>query len=241
VKPDVADEFKPNSNMRFKCYEDAIAMYRIYAEKAGFDVRLYSQRVIAGILRHKYVVCNRNGTGPDKSADSICQRKVSYKVTECTAKIIIKVIPSTGEYYIQKFCEMHNHPLQDIRDLRSSRQLTLSEKEFIVRASTVKMGPSIAHKLRATLMGGYAYMTAKEVDYKNFKRNSGKVIGVKDAQMIIDKMNTRKANYSNYFFEYKYDENKVLNAMFWADETERAYFTEFGDVVSFDATFRTNK
>ncbi|CAI9296532.1 unnamed protein product [Lactuca saligna] len=29
--------------------------------------------------------------------------------------------------------------------------------------------------------------------------------------------------------------------MFWADETDKLYYKEFGDVISFDATFRTNK
>ncbi|KAL4582906.1 hypothetical protein LXL04_007467 [Taraxacum kok-saghyz] len=33
---------------------------------------------------------------------------------------------------------------------------------------------------------------------------------------------------------------KQLNAMFWADETAKLNYKEFGDVVSFDATFRTN-
>nr|KAJ0204717.1 hypothetical protein LSAT_V11C500243790 [Lactuca sativa] len=44
----------------------------------------------------------------------------------------------------------------------------------------------------------------------------------------------------NYTFEYKYVDS-VLNAMFWADETDKLYYKEFGDVISFDSTFRTNK
>nr|KAJ0203067.1 hypothetical protein LSAT_V11C500275160 [Lactuca sativa] len=40
---------------------------------------------------------------------------------------------------------------------------------------------------------------------------------------------------------FQCDENNVLNAMFWADETDKADYNEFEDVMSFDATFRTNK
>nr|KAJ0184961.1 hypothetical protein LSAT_V11C900503530 [Lactuca sativa] len=29
--------------------------------------------------------------------------------------------------------------------------------------------------------------------------------------------------------------------MFWADKTEKTYYNEFGDVMSFDATFHINK
>ena len=62
----------------------------------------------------------------------------------------------------------------------------------------------------------------------------------KDAQLVVDKMNMRKDELPNYTFEYKCVDN-VLNTMFWADETDKLYYKEFGDVISFDATFRTNK
>ena len=34
---------------------------------------------------------------------------------------------------------------------------------------------------------------------------------------------------------------KRLDALFWADDTSKLQYKEFGDVVSFDATFRTNR
>ncbi|CAI9281757.1 unnamed protein product [Lactuca saligna] len=53
-------------------------------------------------------------------------------------------------------------------------------------------------------------------------------------------MNDRQAHYPNYSFEFNCQDD-VLDCMFWADEMEKAYYAEFGDVISFDATFRTNK
>ncbi|XP_052619601.1 protein FAR1-RELATED SEQUENCE 5-like [Lactuca sativa] len=118
--------------------------------------------------------------------------------------------------------------------------MSYSEKEFIVRASTSKIGPTMAHKLRASLRGGYEFVKPKVVDYKNLMRDINRVIGYKDAQMIVNTMNDRRAHYPNYSFEFNCQED-VLDCMFWADETEKAYYAEFGDVISFDATFRTNK
>ena len=57
------------------------------------------------------------------------------------------------------------------------------------------------------------------------------IIGFRDAQIIVIKMNDRKNNYPNYSFYYKCDENKVLNSMFWADETEKTYYSEFEDIM----------
>ncbi|GJW18643.1 zinc finger, SWIM-type containing protein [Tanacetum coccineum] len=36
-------------------------------------------------------------------------------------------------------------------------------------------------------------------------------------------------------------ENSELVAMFWADEVDKCNYKEFGDIISFDATFQTNK
>jgi len=118
--------------------------------------------------------------------------------------------------------------------------MSYSEKEFIVRASTSKIGPTIAHKLRASLRGGYEFVKPKVVDYKNLRRDINRVNGYKDAQIIVNTMNDRRAHYPNYSFEFNCQDD-VLDCMFWVDEMEKAYYAEFGDVISFDATFRTNK
>jgi hypothetical protein len=149
----------------------------------------------------------------------------------------------TEDYKVVKFVEEHNHPLvskENTHQLKRSRQMTYSEKEFVVRASTSKIGATAAHKLRASLRGGYEFVESTVVDYKNLKRDVTRVIGYKDAQLIVNKMNERREVYPNYTFEFKLEEN-VLDSMFWADESEKTYYAEFGDVVSFDATFRTNK
>nr|GEV33672.1 protein FAR1-related sequence 5-like [Tanacetum cinerariifolium] len=44
----------------------------------------------------------------------------------------------------------------------------------------------------------------------------------------------------NFSFEYVV-ENSQLSALFWADEMSKYNYKEFGDTISFDATFRTNK
>ncbi|KAH6835854.1 hypothetical protein C2S53_012536 [Perilla frutescens var. hirtella] len=44
-----------------------------------------------------------------------------------------------------------------------------------------------------------------------------------------------------FTFDYEVNKNDQLRCLFWADPTSRRNFSLFGDVVSFDATYRTNK
>nr|KAJ0198932.1 hypothetical protein LSAT_V11C600317850 [Lactuca sativa] len=61
-----------------------------------------------------------------------------------------------------------------------------------------------------------------------------------NAHMLVDKMTNGTKNVPNFSFDFRV-ENKQLNAIFWTDKTSQINYKEFGDVVSFDATFRSNR
>ncbi|XP_052624889.1 protein FAR1-RELATED SEQUENCE 5-like [Lactuca sativa] len=214
-KPDVPVQFIPFQGLVFKSLELVIKMYFEYAEIGGFDVRLSTQsRFDNKIIKKKHVICNRGGN-----------RKINLQIQ------------------IQEllFDELHNQPLEKRSDLKKkARQMSYSEKEFIVCASTSKIGPTTTHKLRASMRGEYEFVNPKVAVCRNLRRDINRVIGYKDAQVIVNTMKDRRAHYPNYSFEFNCQDD-VLESMFWANEMEKAYYVEFGDVISFDATFLTNK
>nr|KAJ0186182.1 hypothetical protein LSAT_V11C900487470 [Lactuca sativa] len=59
--------------------------------------------------------------------------------------------------------------------------------------------------------------------------------------MVIDILTNRKLCFSNFSFEVQIDVDDHLAGLFWADDTLKANYKEFGDVLSFDATYQTNK
>ncbi|GJU45032.1 FAR1-related sequence 5-like protein [Tanacetum coccineum] len=83
---------------------------------------------------------------------------------------------------------------------------------FVVKAATNKIGATRAHNLYCSMKGGYEYVHGTTDDFKNHQRDVNQFI-----------------------------ENSELVAMFWADEVAKCNYKEFGDIVSFDATFNINK
>ncbi|XP_042752267.1 protein FAR1-RELATED SEQUENCE 5-like [Lactuca sativa] len=139
--------------------------------------------------------------------------------------------------------EKHNHPLisrDNMLFARHHRQLDDTKKSFILAMSNQNIGATIAHRLYTSILGGYNFVGGLIDDFKNYMRDLNCFIGGSDAQMLVDKLNNKKENVKNFSFEYRV-ENKQLNVIFWADETSKINYKEFGDVVSFDATFRTNR
>ena len=50
----------------------------------------------------------------------------------------------------------------------------------------------------------------------------------------------RKLCFSNFSFEVQTDVVDHLTRLFWVDDTSKANYKEFGDVLSFDAIYQTN-
>ncbi|GJR53535.1 protein FAR1-related sequence 5 [Tanacetum coccineum] len=123
---------------------------------------------------------------------------------------------------------------------KTERQLTYMEQAFIVKATSVNIGATRAHHLLTGIKGSYLLVHGTTVDFKNFFRSVNCYIGDSDAQMLIHKMENRKKHVSDFLFDYLV-ENAELTTIFWADEVSKYKYREFSDVVSFDATFKTNK
>nr|GEU35347.1 protein FAR1-related sequence 5-like [Tanacetum cinerariifolium] len=111
---------------------------------------------------------------------------------------------------------------------------------YIHRASLSNIGPTLAHRLKVALMGGYDKVRGTPDDYRKFKRAMNLFIGDRDAQIIVDKMINRQLHVPEFSFEHHVLHDELVS-MFWADDTMKCNYAIFGDVVSFDATFRTNK
>nr|GFD24832.1 protein FAR1-related sequence 5-like [Tanacetum cinerariifolium] len=65
-------------------------------------------------------------------------------------------------------------------------------------------------------------------------------ISDRDAQMLVAKMLKRHERVPQCSF-YHHTIKDELCRMFWADETMKCNYVAFGDIVSFDAIFDTNK
>ncbi|PWA65873.1 FAR1 DNA binding domain-containing protein [Artemisia annua] len=226
-------------------------MYEEYAEKAGFSIRLSTQNCLkSGIVERKYLVCNREGLAKGVNKDTMNEetsdnqiRTSSISRTGCMARVKFKLNESHTEYVLYDFVKEHNHTFIPViyRNLtKKKKKLTHREKMFMQQLGGTNIGATRAHHLYAATNGGYDEVDATETEFRNQTRDLNSHIGDSDAQMLINKMENRVKNVANFTFEYAVEDSQ-LNRLFWADEMAKYNYKEFGDTISFDATFRTNK
>ncbi|XP_074288135.1 protein FAR1-RELATED SEQUENCE 5-like [Silene latifolia] len=78
-------------------------------------------------------------------------------------------------------------------------------------------------------------------DFKNFSRDIKKFLSEGDAQMLIEHFMKIKRMCPSFYFDFEVDEKGRLSHVFWADPISIKNYLLFGDMTSFDTTFRKNK
>ncbi|KAL9668461.1 hypothetical protein QQ045_005995 [Rhodiola kirilowii] len=247
--PKCPDQFMPYVGMAFPNLEKAVLFYKEYARIAGFVVRKATSKSSAGIITIKYLVCQREGFKPkSKVVDSINIADHNSKLrrdTRCGCQARIQLnIGEGGRYRVYFFEESRNHSLESYigkQFLTSHREMSLIDKQLVMECGKVRIGATKAHHIRKELCGGFMNIGATVTDYKNFKRDLKLYIGLNDAQMVVDNLSDKKKTCPVYSFEYFLDEEGILTRLFWADVISMRDNMIFGDVISFDTTYRMNK
>ncbi|KAK1369851.1 hypothetical protein POM88_035943 [Heracleum sosnowskyi] len=148
-------------------------------------------------------------------------------------------------YSVSKFFEKHNHELASESEkqfLRSNRCMTDLHMKFVFDANLTNIGPTRAFTIFKAMCGSYGDVGATAVDFKNWARDIKAFIGKHDADMIIQKFKDKNETTDNSFaYEYQTDSSGHLTRIFWVDARGRESYDLFGDVLSVDATYRTNK
>ncbi|XP_074288711.1 protein FAR1-RELATED SEQUENCE 5-like [Silene latifolia] len=79
------------------------------------------------------------------------------------------------------------------------------------------------------------------VEFKNFQRDIKCYIGERDAELFLDRLEKLKATQPQFYFAYDVDASNSLMKVIWAESTSIRNYSFFGDAVSFDPTYGTNK
>ncbi|XP_076925741.1 protein FAR1-RELATED SEQUENCE 5-like [Bidens hawaiensis] len=125
--------------------------------------------------------------------------------------------------------------------VRSNRKLTHVQEDILYELSILNLGPVKEFNILRTKYGGFEEVGASKDDCKNFKQRLNCFIGEFDAEMVVQRLSGKKRCNDEFSFAYTVNDNGELTRLFWADEISKKNYLAFGDVIAFDATFKTNK
>lgn len=138
----------------------------------------------------------------------------------------------------------HTHPLYSEASrpfMRGNRNMDVTHQNFVASCAKANIGPSKSFKLYREFVGDFRNIGATRTDFRNMKRDLLALIKGADAQMVIAKFRGRQERCREFFYDYAVDAQEQLCRLFWTDRVARESYALFGDVMSFDATYKTNK
>lgn len=241
-------DLEPCEGMEFESEEAAKAFYNSYARRVGFSTRVSSSRRSRkdGAIIQRSFVCAKEGfrnLNEKRTKDREIKRPRTITRVGCKASLSVK-IQDSGKWVVSTFIKEHNHelvPPDQVHCLRSHRQISGPAKTLIDTLQAAGMGPRRIMSALIKEYGGISKVGFTEVDCRNYMRNNRQRSLEGDIQLLLDYLRQMHADNPAFFYAVQGDEDQCTGNVFWADPKARSNYAYFGDTVTFDTTYRSNR
>ncbi|KAG8366683.1 hypothetical protein BUALT_Bualt17G0105000 [Buddleja alternifolia] len=231
-----------------KSVEDAYFLYCSYAHAKGFSVKRGDQCYFPHTkeIQSKNFQCSCEGAKDEKR--SVNRKPVYQKpITRTKCKARLKVGREKGrEWKVTKFFMEHNHEMvagDQTHLLRSSRNISHAHKLTLEAMVNAGIPPATAFSFLEEEAHGPQNLGFTRKDAYDYLSHARRRTSVEDGdastllQYFVNKSNKETSFYWNVQMD---DSNKMMN-FFFRDYQCMIDCEYFGDVVSVDTTYRTNR
>ncbi|XP_062098736.1 protein FAR1-RELATED SEQUENCE 5-like [Humulus lupulus] len=236
---------EPYEGMEFDSEQSARMFYNSYARRVGFSTRVsvYQRSRRDGSIICRQIVCSREGFRREAS-ETRSKRQRTVTRVGCKAQMTVKK-QASGKWVVSKLVKEHNHelvPPDKVHSLRSHRHVSGSARSLIDTLQAAGMGPSGVMSVLIKESGGVNNVGFTKVDCQNYMSSSRQRSLGNGGQLLFDYLKRMQEEDPQFFCAIQGDntENSTGN-IFWADVKSRSNYNFFGDTVTFDTTYRTNR
>lgn len=138
----------------------------------------------------------------------------------------------------------HNHqltPPHQVHYIRSHRRVSEADMAAATTMHRVGIRPSQIHEYMAQLAGTYSDIGYMRKDLQNaIGLQRRKKLRDSNSESCLTYLEGKRSADQCFFYEYTISVDNRLSDLFWCDGGSRADYALFGDVIAFDATYRTN-
>ncbi|XP_074305155.1 protein FAR1-RELATED SEQUENCE 5-like [Silene latifolia] len=189
----------------------------------------------------------KGGVAGDEEAESSNKQSGTRitKIKRWGCEAMIKFMFHEKLYKIEQFREGHNHPATPVKNREFEKladninHLNEYHKQLIIQNSRLNVRTSLIYNLCKEQVG-FENVGASLMQFKNFQRNVKCLLNGKDGHMFISRLETLRET-KGFVFAYETDANNALTRIFWTNVDSISCYALFGDAMSFDPTYGTNK
>jgi hypothetical protein len=234
---------EPCIGMEFKSMEEVREFYNSFAKKMGFGVRVRSTKPKRAILvccneGHRIVKSSINKEIEDDTTQA--KRKCSTSRSGCQASLIVSRGTTESNWIICSFNNDHNHVMvspKSVSYMRCHKKMGIAARSLVeqFKEEGVPTG-----KAAAIFNNGDLPFSNRDC-WNHIRNLRSKNLDVGDAQAVFNYCKRKQVENSNFFYSIQCDEDSRMINFFWVDARSRLAYQQYGDVITFDTTYKTNK
>jgi hypothetical protein len=233
---------EPKPSMTFTSVEEVRTYYRKFAKQAGFGVLTRTTKKVHGEQRYLILTCSRGRlqqTSTSKSSKPI----PTTNRTGCRARICASKCDD-GTWFLRKVVLEHNHQLSagKARFFRCNKIINDATKRRLELND--RTGIRLTKNFNSLVVenGGFESLSFGERDCRNFINKARELrLGKGGAQALCDYFSRMQKKNNGFYYVMEMDDDCRLQNVFWADARSQTAYEFFGDVVTFDTTYLTNR
>lgn len=233
----------PKLGMGFESEDHAYEFYNAYAGRVGFSVRkdYVNRSKIDGAVASRRFTCFREGFRQRDKRDMNVKRPRKETRIGCLAQLVISRQPD-GKYRVTHFEEKHNHELVAacrVHMLRSQKKLVGAQVVEANSFDSSNIEPNSTPELICKTVGSCDGQSCDPIDYKGrlpSKRTREMREG--EAGKMQQYFQSKQLKNSSFFYAMQPDADDQITNVFWADTKMVMDYSDFGDVVCLDTTYR---
>ncbi|XP_028074240.1 protein FAR-RED IMPAIRED RESPONSE 1-like [Camellia sinensis] len=234
---------EPEKGMCFNSKQGVYSFYAKYAKHLRFVVAYRTQNIGQdGEVNYFGVECTRACKRTKRSEVHPLEPTLSSFI-ECKAKARA-TLQKDGRFKLTTVVLQHTHDLI----LSDSRHFAMNKRILTPTKRRIEINDEpwirVARNFHSIVIeaGGYEALSFDEQDARNHIQSMRRLrLGVGDAESVALYFHRMQQQNSNFYYAIDLDEDGRMRNLFWADARSMATYKAFGDVVSFDTTYLTNK
>ncbi|CAN0878915.1 Protein FAR1-RELATED SEQUENCE 5 [Linum grandiflorum] len=216
----------------FDTKEDAYAYYKRHAHKSGFATRIRRNSERNPANNGAVDVTPRVRDCPEERCG--CEAELRYKWDQDIQK-----------YGISEWIRTHNHELAPPEAAylhTSNRKVSHLDACLAQIHQQAGVRPRSSFDIMLQIAGGAANVGFTIRDLRNHQRlPRSQFLDSADLTMMLKHFRQKARVDKNLYYEMSEHADGEILSVFWADGRMRSDYASFGDAVSFDTTYRTNR
>ncbi|XP_057790235.1 protein FAR1-RELATED SEQUENCE 5-like [Salvia miltiorrhiza] len=125
--------------------------------------------------------------------------------------------------------------------MKNKRKVSKIHEMFLICGIKASVGPMRTFRIYKEIVGTYDKVGCTSLDFKNWRRDLRVSVNGSDAHMVLDTFKNKKDACDGFQYFYDIDGENQLKRLIWTDKSSVMNYKMFGEAVSFDATYNTNR